>query len=556
MKKIAIVIVLLIQLSLSVKSQFANAFQLETQLKKAIKIAYASSVRIWGFDTVRRVQNSAQFSGVVVDKTGTILSVSHAVQPNKTYKVRFPDGREAIALSLGRIGLQEQDARPDLAMLKIVGDEVWPSAEMGWSSSLKIDEPCIGISYPETLNQLLPTVRFGIIRNPINEAGFVHSTCKMEPGDSGGPLFDYMGRVIGIHSRCLPEEDGNFEVPIDAYRKYWTALSIAKDYKILPTDHDEITTDPIDGRISTVPFAKHLEKSFSSLNRYQKSIVKIFSKTGSIEQVVEGTAFEINRMSYLVSKSSLVTDTAWIEQNNRKLNVRVLKRDNDNDLVLISLPIKLSGALAANMLEPLSDFGAENLGSFLISPLPGGLRVSMLSSMAIDMPKKFSAGFFGAGSVFRNGKVTVTRIIKGSPAEIIGVNIGDQIDSINKIPMTSADKYNSEMNKYMPGEMLTLTMVRDGKQLNSRVTLGISPLAHHAANKFKGGKSVRLDGFRQVFSHDAVIQPQECGGPVFDSMGRFSGINIARFSRTSVIAVPTKTVAEFINRTLNIEPAK
>ncbi len=557
MKKLSLFFVLLLALTVEARSQLSNVAQLEVQLKKGIANAYAASVRIWGFDTVRKVQNSSQFSGVVVDKDGTILTVSHAIQPNRTYKVRFPDGREAMAVALGRMGLAEMQTRPDLGMMKLIGSEQWPFAQMGWSSSLKVDEPCLSISYPETLNQMLPTVRFGRIMVRLNETGFIQSTCKMEPGDSGGPLFDYMGRVVGIHSRCLNDEDGNFEVPINAYRKYWTSLKTAVDYKSLPLDTDKVVADPLANQIVSVPLTAHLEDNFSNIASYiKKSAINLFSEDGIIEQRVWATVFDVNGRNYAVSKSSLVHSNAWFNENGQKQNVRVLARDQAHDLVLLELPNKMAGALSSKALKNLQVFDVASLGGFLLSPIDDGLRVSILSSMAINMPLKFSAGFFGASSSFREGKVRVTRITRGAPAEKAGLKAGDEIEWINDMPISSAEYYNAQMAKYMPGESIVMKINRDGQSITLNVQLGVRPLAEHAADKFKGGKSIRLDGFEQVFVHDAVIQPQECGGPVFDKQGNFYGINIARFSRTSVVAVPTKIISAFIENTLNVKPIK
>ncbi|HSC38104.1 MAG TPA: serine protease [Chitinophagaceae bacterium] len=237
--------VIFLVLTRSAFGQINELSQLEKRINSSIEAAYAASVRIWGFDTIRQTQNSSQFSGVVVSHEGHILTVSHAIVPGRIYKVRFPDGKEVIAIALGRIGLAQKQNRPDLGMMKIIGTGAWPVAKMGWSYSSKVNESCIGISYPEKLNQLLPTVRFGRITNVMDQWDFVESTCKMEPGDSGGPLFDVEGRVVALHSRCNEPEEENFEVPVDMYRKYWTALNTPEDYKILPADTDDVKKDPI-----------------------------------------------------------------------------------------------------------------------------------------------------------------------------------------------------------------------------------------------------------------------------------------------------------------------
>ncbi|MFD2146053.1 S1 family peptidase [Mucilaginibacter antarcticus] len=110
--------------------------------------------------------------------------------------------------------------------------------------------PCISIAYPESVEQRKPNVRFGKITILKNQYGFVESSCIMEPGDSGGPLFDLYGRVIGIHSGIQAPEDVNYEVPVDTYRKYWSALNKAENYKAMPVDTDLVTEDTGAGQIT------------------------------------------------------------------------------------------------------------------------------------------------------------------------------------------------------------------------------------------------------------------------------------------------------------------
>ena len=175
-------------------------------------------------DTITQRQNSAQFSAVVVSPDGYLLTVAHATRPGSLYKVIFPDGKEALAKALGRIVTNPNTVQPDVAMMKIEGDGPWPYAEMGWSSSLDTGQFCFGISYPESLRLSIPFLRYGTIVHTLDEWGFLGSTCIMETGDSGGPLFDALGRLVALHSRINQPESVSLEVPIDIYRKYWMVL--------------------------------------------------------------------------------------------------------------------------------------------------------------------------------------------------------------------------------------------------------------------------------------------------------------------------------------------
>ncbi|MEM7783892.1 MAG: trypsin-like peptidase domain-containing protein [Planctomycetota bacterium] len=156
------------------------------------------------------------FSAVIISNDGYMLSAGHAVSPGRTYAVYLADGRRTKAVGLGF------EPRLDCAMLKITEGNDWPFAEMGDSQNLSIDQPVIGISHPGLLNpDRGAVVRFGRITKPITRnEGMILSTVKIEPGDSGGPLFDLDGKVIGIHSNIRRDADENYAVPVNTYKKF------------------------------------------------------------------------------------------------------------------------------------------------------------------------------------------------------------------------------------------------------------------------------------------------------------------------------------------------
>ena len=166
------------------------------------------------------------FSGVSVSKDGHVLSAGHAVRPGGKYDVLLPDGRSFNAVGKGSNGVA------DCAMLQITSDfEGLPYAQMGESKSLVQNQPCLSISYPGGQRaSLAPVVRFGHLVKDGGGPKMLQSTALMEPGDSGGPLFDLDGRVIGIHSRITAGMEQNFEVPIDTFKKFWNELNREKRF--------------------------------------------------------------------------------------------------------------------------------------------------------------------------------------------------------------------------------------------------------------------------------------------------------------------------------------
>ncbi|TKC09541.1 S1 family peptidase [Pedobacter frigoris] len=564
MKKCLILFIFSASFAFSAKT-YGQSFDhkaLEKITSGALSKAYSASVRMWGYDTVKKQQNSAQFSGVVVTAEGHILTAAHATIPGNTYKVFFPDGQERMAIALGRIGFKERQNLPDVAMMKIIGDGKWSFAEMGWSSSLRKNQPCLSIAYPETLSQPKPSVRFGRISVPMTQWGFVQSTCKMEPGDSGGPLFDYMGRVIALHSRIDKPEDVNFEVPVDLYRKYWTALNKPIDYEKLPTEEDDVLSDPLASNIISIPALEKIGDQFLSLeSKFKGTSLVVKSILNGKEQQASGTLFMLDKLplksgtksgSFVISKSTLIGNNPMIDLGSGKfIKADIVARDKSNDLVLLQLPKKLKTGITAGMLKDTLAIQFNELGKFLLSALPGqNSRVSVLGSQFFSLPRKFSSGYFGANANFINQQIILTRITPGSPAAE-KLEIQDQITGINGTPISQPPQYGAEIMKYAPGDTISIQGIRKGVPYSLPVALTVVPVrGNHPADKIEGGKSIRLDDFKSVFTHDAAISALECGGPVFDTYGRFYGINIARFSRTSILAIPTGVIYDFIEDSL------
>ena len=166
------------------------------------------------------------FSGVIVSKDGHVLSAGHAVRPGGKYEILLPDGRRFNARGKGSNGIA------DCAMLQITSDvDDLPYVQMGESKSLVQNQPCLSISYPYGQRaSLTPVVRFGRLVRDGGGTGMLQSTALMEPGDSGGPLFDLDGRVIGIHSRITEGMEQNFEVPIDTFKEFWNELNREKPF--------------------------------------------------------------------------------------------------------------------------------------------------------------------------------------------------------------------------------------------------------------------------------------------------------------------------------------
>lgn len=524
--------------------------QFEEIVSKAVQKSYPASVRMWSFDVKLDQRTGNQFSGVVVTADGYILTAAHTTVPGKHYKVFFPDGKECIAIGLGRIDNPTTPGMPDVGMMKITDKGVWPFAEMGYSHSLVAGQPCISIAYPESLDQKLPTLRLGRIAEVKNQYGFIRSTCKMEPGDSGGPLFDYHGRVIGLHSAIDVGEDQNFEIPIDLYRNYWTALQQQTTYLDFPKQKDSIGEDPLAKTLQKESKQQKLHPKFDA-QADKLSCVAITSTVQVAQQQILATLFNQKdengaKRQLLVTKLSMLGDNPkLIAYPNGKLSLVAKDRENDLALLAISNSDELPGGL--NLWEV--ERADKKMGKLIyIEKESGKLVPGVYGSEIFTLPKNSSRPYLGAMLKFNSKPALFSLINPESPAGKAGIKVGDELLAFNGVAVEKANDFAPALLKYWPEDEIVLTWKSDGTTFTkplvlAKVKMGVS---NHPAEQIKGGKSERRDGFEKVFAHDADVKAADCGSPVFDLKGRFIGLNIARFSRTTALALPAEVILQFI----------
>jgi len=165
----------------------------------------------------------AQGSGVIIDKEGHVLTAGHVSgEPGRPATIILPDGRRLKGKTLGA------NRGIDSGMVQITLEEKdkveLPVAELADSNALKRGEWCLAIGHPGGYQKgRTPVVRLGRVLD--NSKTFIRTDCTLVGGDSGGPLFDMYGRVIGIHSRIGPTITANVHVPIDTYKETFERLA-------------------------------------------------------------------------------------------------------------------------------------------------------------------------------------------------------------------------------------------------------------------------------------------------------------------------------------------
>lgn len=161
---------------------------------------------------------NASGSGVVVQKDGLILTAAHVTDGAEEVDVIFPDGKEAKAKVLG------SNYSKDIGMAKLQGEGPWPFVELGESKPLEAGDWVVAMGHSEGHDPTrTPPVRFGRVVSD-GPGYFLTTDCTLIGGDSGGPLFDLEGRVIGINSSIGEGLNNNNHAGIDGFREDWDRL--------------------------------------------------------------------------------------------------------------------------------------------------------------------------------------------------------------------------------------------------------------------------------------------------------------------------------------------
>lgn len=171
-------------------------------------------------------------SGVIIDPEGLVLTVAHNLRaPGVDLIAVLHDGRQVRARALGR------NSEGDFGLVRLLEEGPWPHAPMGTTTELVEGEALITLGHPGGSHAGRPPVVrlgrfFGVVDGAEGqpEGQWVRHSGKIMPGDSGGPLFDLRGRVVGIHTWIQVDESENYAVPVERYGENWSRLLASESW--------------------------------------------------------------------------------------------------------------------------------------------------------------------------------------------------------------------------------------------------------------------------------------------------------------------------------------
>ena len=163
---------------------------------------------------------SGSGSGVIVTADGLVLTAAHvSAGVDKDITVILDDGTKLEARTLGL------NSVTDCGMARIVNEEgrFFPYVELDEEDTAQLGDWVMSLGHSGGVDQDRGSVvRLGRLVRMAPET--IQSDCKLIGGDSGGPLFDLTGRLIGIHSRVGETLEQNMHVPLREFQNNWDGL--------------------------------------------------------------------------------------------------------------------------------------------------------------------------------------------------------------------------------------------------------------------------------------------------------------------------------------------
>ncbi|WP_322999310.1 DegQ family serine endoprotease [Castellaniella sp.] len=314
-------------------------------------------------------------SGFILSSDGYVLTNNHVVDNSNGIFVTMTNGKEYKAKVIGT------DARTDIALLKIDATGLTPLA-IGDSDKLKKGQWVLAIGSPFGLDS---TVTAGIVSAINRDTGdylpFIQTDVAVNPGNSGGPLINLQGQVVGINSQIISRSGGfmgiSLAIPIDEVMRVVDQLKA----------HGKVTRGRIGVQITEVQddVAKAL-----GLGTSQGALVSSVEADGPAAKagVHAGdviTAFNGQTIKHMTDLPRLVGST----QPGTEATIQVWRKGKSLELKTKVAELDQKAAASSNPEAPAKD-GADRLG-LSVKPLPAdsgldqGVVVSRSEGAAADV---------------------------------------------------------------------------------------------------------------------------------------------------------------------------
>ena len=383
-----------------------------------------------------RRNETAQGSGFIIDDKGLIVTNNHVISGASSITVVLHDGKTLQAKLVGA------DAKTDLALLQVKTDIKLKAVDWGNSDSVKVGNWAMAIGNPFGL---VNTVTVGIVSARARDinAGpfddFIQTDASINRGNSGGPLFNLKGEVIGVNTAIYSPSGGSvgigFAIP----------SALAENIVEQLEDHGRTIRGWLGVRIQTV--TEDLAASLGLERAYGALVASVIPdspaesagiKTGDIILEFNGSEVtEMRKLPRLVAETKVNTKSdvvLWRNDRRKKIIVTIAEMKEDKKELQ-----KTDKKTNENTLK--TDY-FKKLG-LTLSTITKEIRMSQ------NIP----------------GEVTgllITNVEQNTDAETKGVRPGDIIQEVNQVPITDMDAFKRIITSLNDNRGVLLLINRQG----------------------------------------------------------------------------------------------
>lgn len=383
----------------------------------------------------REFQSNSLGSGFIITTDGFVLTNAHVVEAADEITVKLNDKREFKAKVIG------SDRRTDIALLKIEAAGL-PAVKFGDPNKLKVGEWVIAIGSPFGFEN---SVTAGIVSAKgrslpqENFVPFIQTDAAVNPGNSGGPLFNMRGEVIGINSQIYSRTGGfmglSFAIPIDV------ANDIAGQLK----STGKITR----GRIGVViqPVTKELAESFGLVKPIGALVSSVEKGSPAEKAGIEAGDVILKFDSKTVASSEDLPRLVGATKPGSKAVVQIMRNKvaKDVNLVVGEMPDETR---SAQRQQRRGQPGGK-------PPAEAVTRMGMtLSESTLQQREQLNIA----------GGVVVDEVTPGA-ASRAGIRKGDIILAINNQDIKSLEQFGQLLGQFEKGKIVALLVRRGANAL-------------------------------------------------------------------------------------------
>jgi Do/DeqQ family serine protease len=344
-------------------------------------------------------------SGVIINKEGYILTNDHVVKEAESIQVKLSNDKVYNGKVVG------EDAKTDLAVIKINSTESLPTAVLGDSDKLQVGQWAIAIGNPFGLDR---TVTVGVVSATGRSnmgietyEDFIQTDASINPGNSGGPLLNVYGEVIGINTAIVAAGQGiGFAIPVNMAKQVVAQLikkgNVSRGWL----------------GVSIQPVTEEIAHSFG-LKSTRGALVSDILAGGPAEKagIKQGdiiTSFAGKEIKDPRQLQLVVADIAV----GRKVDVVVFRAGKP-----LTIPVTLSGSDSAAALQPRSTGAQAGWFGLTVEEIPKNMRIRGLAGLL------------------------VTEVEPDGMAAEAGLQRGDIIVSVNQKRVGNLNEYGKAMRE-------------------------------------------------------------------------------------------------------------